>query len=720
MKKFVVLLCIISVFCFSFALVCSCNVVFAEGEEEIVQETEVVSISSTDEFNTFAQNVNNGSVKNCIVELECDLDFSGKNFTQIGTEEHPFVGTFDGFGYYIKNLTLEEGGGVFNFAKNATIKNLGAKIEYYLNDIEEENPEQKTTNVGFIAYASNCKIEGCKVEAEVRFSSQEEVQSATSNKNINFGTVVALSEGCEISNSFALIDLDFIYSGNDLTEGYFGGIVGRAISGVVRNCFASPVASVFAEERANINLRKTTLSSKLYFGGICGYVQGRNFKLFNTAFFGNQELSNITSGGIVGKITNSSTNIPSTSNIYSSKFFISSNTNAQAIGQAPTSFVNNSTLTVISGYPQDKSFFEGDFWDEMYAFDFNSIWKDNNVYSGNVFFLPDLQQFVELTISLDTSSIYTLKFKNEDVSVKSKQFKIGDNVKIEASFNIDTEKEIDYANYYSFQYWDNGITRTPFAENNTLEIVVSNETAGNYKAVTVGKDIEVTVTVRNEEGVIGNFGKISYGTQSAEKISFVAKYADSSKVYKLQAVENILEYKFECYSSGDVKIAGKTFSFKFDNINSNKLPITILDGKLVCDISAVFTNNTSVLNVNVDKGGNILFENDTHRENFSETIVNEKEYTLSATATEGYVFEGWFIDGELYSDKNDITITINKETNITAKYSNVNTSQADNTMLWIIIGSSVGGGVLLAGIILIIIFSVKKKNKFNYKKNYRY
>lgn len=54
------------------------------------------------------------------------------NWTSIGTEENPFVGTFDGKGFTIKNLTIvepvaKEGKafiGFFGYAKNATIKNV--------------------------------------------------------------------------------------------------------------------------------------------------------------------------------------------------------------------------------------------------------------------------------------------------------------------------------------------------------------------------------------------------------------------------------------------------------------------------------------------------------------------------------------------------------------------------------------------------------------------
>ncbi|MDR0373899.1 MAG: Ig-like domain-containing protein [Nitrososphaerota archaeon] len=59
--------------------------------------------------------------------LTADIDLNGINWIPIGTSADPFIGTFDGQGYVIRDLSITEGVyvGLFGCAYNATIKNVG-------------------------------------------------------------------------------------------------------------------------------------------------------------------------------------------------------------------------------------------------------------------------------------------------------------------------------------------------------------------------------------------------------------------------------------------------------------------------------------------------------------------------------------------------------------------------------------------------------------------
>jgi len=139
------------------------------------------TINSAEQLAYLAKAVNSGliSTEGKTYILTSTINLENKYFTPIGTEEHPFMGTFDGNGFVVKNMTIdgsvtidgssylnqttiEMGGnltktyaGLFGFVKNATITNVGIEAPII-------------TNVGFaggIAYsAENSAINYCYVD----------------------------------------------------------------------------------------------------------------------------------------------------------------------------------------------------------------------------------------------------------------------------------------------------------------------------------------------------------------------------------------------------------------------------------------------------------------------------------------------------------------------------------------------------------------------------
>ncbi len=123
------------------------------------------SIATAEDLVAFAQKVNNGtdSYSNKTVVLLNDIDLSSVNWTPIGqtSTQKMFKGTFDGNGYTIKNLTIDDdsdtnktnGHALFGWlqgtVKNLTIDNASVKAHH---------------NVGIIAgYTESGTIENCKV-----------------------------------------------------------------------------------------------------------------------------------------------------------------------------------------------------------------------------------------------------------------------------------------------------------------------------------------------------------------------------------------------------------------------------------------------------------------------------------------------------------------------------------------------------------------------------
>ena len=89
-------------------------------------------IKSTDDWNTFASNVNNGteSYENKLVRLCSDIYIA----TMVGTQAHPFKGTFDGAGHTLNfalDDTKNQGTAPFRYISGATITNVNTTGTVY-------------------------------------------------------------------------------------------------------------------------------------------------------------------------------------------------------------------------------------------------------------------------------------------------------------------------------------------------------------------------------------------------------------------------------------------------------------------------------------------------------------------------------------------------------------------------------------------------------------
>lgn len=96
------------------------------------------AISTAEQLAYLSNAVNTGSLstKGLTFTLKANIDLSNKYFEPIGTKEHPFEGTFNGDGYTIKYLTINESsaitnasdetvGSLFGYIKDATLTKIG-------------------------------------------------------------------------------------------------------------------------------------------------------------------------------------------------------------------------------------------------------------------------------------------------------------------------------------------------------------------------------------------------------------------------------------------------------------------------------------------------------------------------------------------------------------------------------------------------------------------
>ena len=125
---------------------------------------EEIEIGSTNDWNTFASNVNGGdSYINKHVKLTADIDIS----TPVGVNDsHPFRGTFDGQGHTITATLTDDGNSglaPFRCIGGATIKNL---------TVAGTIASSQQHSAGLVGFASgNNSIENCLVTATLNISS---------------------------------------------------------------------------------------------------------------------------------------------------------------------------------------------------------------------------------------------------------------------------------------------------------------------------------------------------------------------------------------------------------------------------------------------------------------------------------------------------------------------------------------------------------------------
>lgn len=742
MKKIALSFCFLILFGILAILpIYSFNVV-AEGEST---GPEAVKIKTIEQFNAISDMAGNYKIVN-------DLDFNEKVLKPLGTKEYPFTGTLDGGGNNIKNVKVEISDGedasfgLVAYASGATIKNLSVDIDFVLTN--EEN-SFKNLNIGGIAgYADSAtKISNCKTETRVySVKTENEVEvktNAVSDASVNFGGFVGEGKGLELDNSFALVEVKFEQRGNSLTESYFGGAVGKMDNGKIHNVYVAPIEETISSltgvvaSKENLNLQ-TSLTGAVNFGGIVGYVSGTSFEMFNTLFIGYLKASDkVNYAGLIGKIHSNESFRPNPSKIQTSKYLTVPETNTvafnKAIGNAEeVGFVVNSTLGQITSMPNDFNYFQdsSNGWHDLVGWDFANTWRESTIYSATGIFLPDLQQFSELSVSLDYgnfSTYYTLNFAEEEAKITSKKFKIGDTVEIQATFKVDDEKNVNYADFYEFGKWQR-VGDPSFSADGvitggimTYSFVCSKETAKSYNIEIIGKPVKVNVYITNADGQAGNYGSVKHAdTVHTGEFYFTSQYANPEIVVKLDAINVSEQYVFSHFASGEQYYSeNKSISFKLEDKANGPKVFVDEAGKLVCNIVAVFTNNTSVLSINTTDGGTINIDSGEELAGeINATVVKNKEYILTATAVDGYNFDGWYLGEEKIGAENILPFKINENTLIEAKFTKINTEE-NGINIWIIIGPIIGG-VVLAGIITLIVIKVKKNGANSYKRNYRY
>ena len=222
-------------------------------------------IHNASDWNTAAQDTkyyyNDGT--HVYVELDADIDFSGKTFKRYG--QNPNNTTpgscyihFDGKGHTIKNITMNQGSNNYaapfgNLVTGSTISNLTVANSSFTADKWVAGITCK--NMGTI---TNCHVESTVTLTANKTSTSEYCGGIAAQNGIGTsnGTNIGTITNCTVGAKFVLV--------NRQNEAYFGGIVGRndgesPVSGCL--CYSTDVT-------ANLNYFKILIGRSYNNGNV--------------------------------------------------------------------------------------------------------------------------------------------------------------------------------------------------------------------------------------------------------------------------------------------------------------------------------------------------------------------------------------------------------------------------------------------------------------------
>ena len=273
-----------------------------------------------------------------IIKLGNDIDLATYDWTAIGSEYRYFKGTFDGCGYAIKNLTINNGsgtdalfGGISEaIVKNFSLTNVNISVTNLADDygivagavaVAEESLVSDIYMTGNVITSSfgaggivggaieNSKIMNCSMNGKVSSIGISGGIAAVAGEN-------SIIEKCSVSGE---VNVSSSYSIDDM--GVSGGIVGLTNTTEIINCYSTanvnantPVVNIAggivgdAEYTKIINCYSSgeikSLGDSSIAGGICASLSDSEIKnCYSTA----NVTSLDSSGGIAGFISYEST-----------------------------------------------------------------------------------------------------------------------------------------------------------------------------------------------------------------------------------------------------------------------------------------------------------------------------------------------------------------------------------------------------------------------------
>ena len=368
---------IIAISCFFLAMIAVFIFISSQFSRIVFQGVNLNTTKKVDinSFETLSQVFSSNKYICYEINLTSDIDCENKAITPIGTEEHPFTGSFNGNNYKISNLKLAHNPnnysntGLFGYTKLANITNL--ILDNVKLDIINSDKSLNNASCGLIAGHINATvIKNIEIKDSCKISVHNNI-----NHDLSIGAVVGkASKSSHISKISSHAEFSCVINEINAPKNvYIGGIVGLIEdSGIQNTCSNSQITTSIS------NTSYSTPSG--YFGGIAG----------KTDLAVSSNISNLKNNLFSGSINVSSKNVNCKISAFSKCSGLAmSNLNNHCLFSASQFTHNTSKLTVteLADYHINGNYVNYLSLNASYISSLQSVfseWKNNNTFTPSL------------------------------------------------------------------------------------------------------------------------------------------------------------------------------------------------------------------------------------------------------------------------------------------------------------------------------------------------
>lgn len=371
-------------------------------------------ISCTVEFNNFAsliksQNTVYGSK---YYKLTANVDFADAALVPFGTATYPFTGTFDGNGYSLYNVSINnvENSGIIGYMTDGTVKNLSVSYK----DMETRGTYSDLKYFGGIvgnimpASSKTVTIEGCSTDGNIVLKDSNTVYAGGV-----VGQVKAESGNLSVTNCISHMSFD----AQAVSDSYVGGIVAYAKSGSskdfsFKNCvsfgdvklISNSISSTVAGFAAYVNKDEAGWSGWASEDEETDLAAVTTYHFENCAALGNaygEAPKNVYVGGFIAKVDGSGT-------VTKTKIYKNA---SQTVGGS----VGKVTVNALATATDSENFKTQEFYSATLGFDFTNLW-----YMSQADDIPCLRTVAKSYGALDVADAKSVRLSEKDPGLRFK------------------------------------------------------------------------------------------------------------------------------------------------------------------------------------------------------------------------------------------------------------------------------------------------------------
>lgn len=244
-------------------------------------------ISTAEELAGVAYLVNNNfaSFQGKTINIQADIDLSGRTWIPIGTSHTTFQGSFDGKGHSITNIDI-------NYSPSSAPYGCGFWMELNNTSVKNVTFEGTLTSdintLGLIAYsANNSSFSDINIISDISCNHPEIHTSTAFSYSSQVGGMIGTARNCTFSNIESTFNIDYVFgsSSGDNCYGdiqlHCGGLVGKGNDNTYKRCHAINSFDIVINGYVTTSTYTNKGDSFIVCGGIVGYESGNYSKIIS-------------------------------------------------------------------------------------------------------------------------------------------------------------------------------------------------------------------------------------------------------------------------------------------------------------------------------------------------------------------------------------------------------------------------------------------------------